>query len=456
MRICIRTLGLTLTLLLLAGCAALQSLTEPPPTPTPAVPALPAPMPEDPYGLDFPPVPVWDFYREWLENPAAAHHKYYGRTITLAYARGLVPYLRNREFSQDGLFFAALQAPKGGPDAAQIQAEIARDFKSSLGHNNPIEAGWGPWIPSYHRPLSGRDFQLRCGDSFHNLWGIMTAFFVIEQGGEPSYGPLTFDVDPKSEPRWLQALGKEIRPLSIAPPMLRIHAEKWTERVYVVHGRVLGHGVGWMPYGRPLGRTDRWWDSDLERIFQRAYLYVEMDQCAFEIMDISATEMDAWFDADRERLSDPEAAPYRPITRDDHVVPVARPLNDEVWSRIQEHAFSSYDAEINIVGRSGDNYVLQRGRGHFMLAPITDFTKPRSDAPPLPMFEDAEIDGCSICARILPRLATLDRLRRNWLFIEEGACVFLGQDWPECIPAVKAEWMRDPENRREWLAAGGD
>ena len=66
MRICIQSLGLTLALLLLAGCAALPAVGEPPPAPTPApaapaVPSLPAPMPVDPYDLDFPPVPVWDF-----------------------------------------------------------------------------------------------------------------------------------------------------------------------------------------------------------------------------------------------------------------------------------------------------------------------------------------------------------------------------------------------------------
>ena len=445
MRTCIRSLGLTLVLLLLAGCATLQSLVGPPPTPTPALPDLPAPMPEDPYGLDFPPMPVWDFYREWLENPAAAHYKYRGRTVTLAYARGMVPH------PSDGMFFAALQAPKG-LDTRGIRHGIERGTMNGSSHD-PIEAGWGPWLESYHRPTSGRDFQLRC-DRAQNLSGIIHSFFLLEMGPNDvadHVGPFFHESpNPVSEaaPLW-----DEFRPLVKAPPMLRLQAEKWNDLVYVVHGRVLGHVVGQSPYGGYNYSQGDYVSIDGERL-TRDYLYIEMDHCVFELMDISASELDAWFDADRERLTNPDGAAYRPIIREDHVVPVARPLTWEIERRIQEHAHPR--TMTSIVGRVGDRYVLQNGMARFQLLPIADFTEPRSSAPPLPVITDSGNVRITSPGFVGPYPLSLDTLRRNWIYAKEGPCKHLGQDWPQCIPVAKEAWLSDPENRRKWIANGGD
>ena len=446
MRTCIQFLGLTLALLLLAGCAALQSVVEPPPTPTPAVPALPAPMPEDPYGLDFPPVPVWDFYREWLENPAAAHYKYYGRTVTLAYVRGLVPH------PEDGVFLAALQAPKGAWRAEQIQEQIQRGTANRWDAIDPFMAGWGPWLESYHRPLAGRDFQMRCNPALH-LAGIVQSFFVLEAGPssvDDFVGPLSAEGFPVREAR---ALWDEKRPLSKAPPLLRMQAEEWNDRVYVVHGRVLGHAVGNVPYGGDGGHR-----SGLRP--NHSYLHVEMDHCDFELMDITTAELDAWFDANRERLPAPEgrAVPYRPLTIFDHVDPVAEPLTREVEDRLRQHVHTNFSwSRMNIVGRTDNSYVLQKGGyKRFMLAPITDFTKPRSDAPPLPVITESGNVHITSNGWVGPNPLGLDKARRNWLFRDEGPCAYMSQNWPECIPAAKAEWMSDPENRRIWVYNGGD
>ena len=451
MRICIQSLSLTLALLLLAGCAALQSVGEPPPTPTPAVPSLPAPMPEDPYGLDFPPVPVWDFYREWLENPAAAHYKYYGRTITLVYVRGLVPH------PKDGVFLAALQAPKGGPDAEQIQERIHRGTADGSRYD-PIEAGWGPWLESYHRPTSGRDFQMRCNPAQH-LAGIVQSFFVLETGPssvDDFMGPLSAEGFPVQDAR---SLWDEKRPLSKAPPLLRMQAEEWNDRVYVVHGRVLGHVVGRVPFGghNYSGLDDIGVDVSADGVARhnnRPYLYVEMDHCVFDLMDITASELDAWFDADRERLSDPEAAPYRPITRDDNVRPMAKWVSVEKYRL--ERPKGSPSIMRSIVGRTGTHYVLQNGLGKHRLFPVSNFTPLRSDAPPLPVITESGNVRITSPGFVGPYPLSLDTLRRNWLFLDEGSCAYMGQNWPECVPAAKAEWMRDSENRRRWVVAGGD
>ena len=418
-----------LVLVLVAGCAASVPL-------LPTHPELPAPMPDDPYALDFPPMPVWDFHREWLENPAAAHYKYRGRTITLAYARGMVPHPKH------GLFFAALQAPKGGPDAEQIQADIARGTRSDTWLLTPLEAGWGPWLDFYHRPMAGRDFQVWCRDSNHNLTGIVDAFFVLEQGPvdvDDYIGPLSGErMDPVAEaaPLW-----DELRPLSKAPPMLRLQAEEWNNRVWVIHGRVLGHIVGSVPH------DGTFQDHDNE------YLHVAMDHCVFQPMDITAVELDAWFDADRELLADPAAAPYRPITGNDHVLPVAKPLNHEVRRRIEERAHPP--AMTSIVGRVGDRYVLQMGPARFQLVPMADFTEPRADAPPLPVISDTGNIRLTSADFVGPYPLSLDSLRSNWIAAEDGPCVLLSQNWPACIPAAKAAWMSDPDNRQRWITNGG-
>ena len=455
MRICIQFLGLTLMLLLLAGCAALPAVGEPPPAPTPTapvVPGLPAPFPMETYDLDFPPVPVWDFYREWLENPAAAHYKYYGRTVTLVYVRGMVPH------PKDGVFLAALQAPKGGPDAERIQDDIRLGTADGSKYD-AIEAGWGPWLESYHRPTAGRDFQMRCNPAKH-LDGRVNAFFVLERGvvGPDTHfvwGPLFDGIgQPVAEAR---ALWDVDRPLSKWKPQMRMQAEEWNDRVYVVHGRVLGHVVGRVPFG---GRNNSSADRRRYELSadgavnarSRPYLYVEMDHCVFDLMDITASELDAWFDADRELMPDPDDAPYRPITRDDMVLPVAMELTGRIYGSWSANPPSMR----SIVGRTGTHYVLQDGPGGFRLFPVSDFTPLRDDAPPLPVITESGNVRITSPGFVGPYPLGLDLLRRNWLFLQEGGCVHLTQGWPECIPATKADWMSNPENRRRWVAAGGD
>lgn len=414
----LRSNAVLLVLVLVTGCAA------PVPVPAPAHPPLPVPMPDDPYGLDFPPVPVWDFYREWLGNPAAAHYKYRGRTVTLVYVRGLVPH------PKDGVFLAALQAPKGEWNAKDLQRQIERGTKSGI-DSDALEAGWGPWLASFHRPTAGRDFQLRCKDDAGHLWGPVSSFFVLEKG-EDRPGPFVEKI--LEAPSEVRAIWREVDPLAKSHPMLRLQAEAWNDRVYVVHARVIGHVVGNVPYGGH--------NYSRHSSMQDRYLHVELDHCAFEFMDITSAELDAWFDADRERLAAPRSAPYRPITRSDRVVPLAEPLNSEVEDRIKyDHG---YFGMANIVGRIEGHFVVQAGVDKFQLVPMTDFTAPRSDAPSLPMVDIYGSEGW------WDALDTVDRLRRNWLYAQDGPCVFQDRGWPECVLAAKAAWLSDAENREAW------
>ena len=87
---------------------------------------------------------------------------------------------------------------------------------------------------------------------------------------------------------------------------------------------------------------------------------------------------------------------------------------------------------------------------------MTDFTEPRADAPPLPVIGETGNVRISSSGFVGPYTLVLDTLRRNWLSAKDGACPHLGLDWPACIPAAKAAWMSDPENRRKWIINGGD
>ena len=435
MHILIRSLGLALVLLLLAGCEVPQSMVGFPPAPEPALP----PMPEDPYGLDHPPMAAWDFYREWLEDPAAAHHTYRGRTVTLAYARGLVP--------SEGFPMAALQAPKFLGTAEERRERIAQIERGDLrGIGNPLGVGWGPWTTAWHRPAVGRDFQLWC-DNGQSLWHWDTTYFVLEHG-------ITFDemrsgiveLDERDARAEAARVAKETwEPMLRADPELADIAAKWNNRVYTVHARVLGHVVGYAPHN-----VDSYWVDSYD------FLHVMLDNCSIELMDITAVELDAWFDFDRAQREDPESAPYRPLTLDDQVVPVAEPLRrpsvDE-WMN-------------NIVGVTPDGqyYVIQEGLHSFHTVPVTEFTELRPDASPLPEIEVRRSEAWTSVLgdeRHWDSLDTLDRLRQNWLRAEEGPCGYQFQEgveynWPECVPEARRVWMSNPDNLESWKRIGGD
>ena len=443
MHILIRSLGLALVLLLLAGCEVPQPMVGSPPAP--AAPELPAPepalppMPEDPYGLDHPPMAAWDFHREWLENPAAAHHKYRGRTVTLAYARGLVP--------DKGFPMAALQAQKGH---SMVRDRLREEVK--LGKSDsvaPDRAGWGPWSTAWHHPGEGRDIHLWC-DRGISLWTYRESFFMVEQGPprDEIYGDLyqtkpgglesDFRVD-------INAVVDERYPLIKAHPMLKIHAAPWNDRVYTVHARVLGHVVGYAPHGGyhdHLGGDHR-------------YLHVVLDNCDIRLMDITAAELDAWFDFDRARRADPESAPYRPITESDQVVPVAEPLKGTDVKGQGDGTGTNRWVD-NIVARTpdGQHYILQNGLYRFQELPVTGFTEPRADAPPLPVMDLPRLGDADVGR--WDALRRMDELRNEWVRAEEGDCTDLGINWPECVPEARRAWMSDPDNLAKWNRVGGD
>ena len=337
------------------------------------VPPVPAPLPRvrDPHGLDFPPMPAWDFYDEFRIDPDTALAKYRGRTVTLAYVRGLV---QPDTMSGQGSRFAAVQPYRSNTSEADwwglgahryVQPAPGEDFQLVCNHH----LGLFPWVGSRQGlDQAVRELERRTGTRYS--LGAHPEVRALREGWEtrwddvlynPSYlrhanehyrieyqPPFTGEDQLRLEAFWegyrrATVLGRgqpyfaDSRPgpadsydlldfydglhMDWRLPWMEWYADAWNDYVFVVRAEVAG--MDRAP-PRPEEAPRPHW-----RVRAGDAHVVELDNCAAELMDLTQTELKAWQDHHEAGYADPAEVPYRPVSdAESHLgQSVARPVD---------------------------------------------------------------------------------------------------------------------------------